>query len=74
MRNVHVVHHKDGNQWQVKYEHDNTPLALFDTKQEAIDNGRELAMQNKAELVIHNMDGVISEKLSYGHDPRNVRG
>lgn len=73
-KNVHVVHHKDGNNWQVKYEHDETPLAMFDTKEEAIQNGREIAMENESELVIHRMDGEITEKWSYGNDPRNVKG
>lgn len=73
-KNVHVVHHKDGKVWQVKYEHDETPLAMFETKEEAVANGREMAMENKSELVIHAKDGVIREKHSYGHDPRNVKG
>lgn len=73
-KNVHVVHHKDGDNWQVKYEHDETPLAMFDTKEEAIQNGREIAMQNQSELVIHRKDGVIHEKWSYGNDPRDVKG
>lgn len=73
-KNVHVVHHKDGNNWQVKYEKEKTPLGMFATKEEAIQNGREVAMQQKSELLIHRMDGEITDKRSYGHDPRNVRG
>lgn len=73
-KNVHVVHHKDGNNWQVKYENDKTPLSMFDTKEEAIQNGREVAMQQKSELLIHRKDGEITEKHSYGNDPRSVHG
>lgn len=73
-KNVHVVHHKDGNQWQVKYEKDETPLMTFATQAEAIANGREVAMQNKSELLIHRKDGVIRDKRSYGNDPRSVKG
>lgn len=73
-KNVHVVHRKDSDSWEVKYENDATPLSMFDTKEEAVQNGREMAMAQHAELIIHNKDGVISQKLSYGHDPRNVKG
>ncbi|MDL2319026.1 DUF2188 domain-containing protein [Eubacteriales bacterium OttesenSCG-928-A19] len=73
-KNVHVVHHKNGNNWQVKYENEEMPLAMFDTQREAIANGREVAMQQKAELLVHRKDGVIRNKWSYGHDPRSVKG
>lgn len=73
-KNVHVVHHKDGNNWQVKYEKEKTPLAVFGTKAEAVQNGREMAMQQKSELLIHRKDGEITDKRSYGNDPRGVKG
>lgn len=73
-KNVHVVHHKDGNNWQVKYANEPEPLMMFDTQEEAIQNGREIAIQQHSELLIHAKDGSIREKNSYGHDPRNVRG
>lgn len=73
-KNVHVVHHKDGNSWQVKYEKDDTPLMVFPTQREAIQNGRSIAMQNESELLIHRKDGVIRDKWSYGNDPKNVKG
>lgn len=74
VKNIHVVHRKDDKGWDVKYEHDTTPLAMFATKEEAVQNGREMAMANKSELVIHDMEGVIREKHSYGNDPRGVKG
>ena len=36
--------------------------------------GRKSAINQKAEHVIHNLNGKIGEKNSYGHDTRNVRG
>lgn len=38
-------------------------------KREAIAAGRELAIDRKTEHVIHNLDGQIGEKNSYGNDP-----
>jgi hypothetical protein len=36
--------------------------------------GREQAMTRGTEHVIHNQDGVISERNSYGNDPANRPG
>lgn len=46
----------------------------YATKETAIAAGRELAMRNKSEHVIHGLDGQIHERSSYGHDPRDTRG
>ncbi|KIC68724.1 DUF2188 domain-containing protein [Pseudarthrobacter phenanthrenivorans] len=46
----------------------------YGTKDEAIAAGRAAAQTDKVEHVIKNQDGTISEKNSYGHDPRNVPG
>jgi len=45
-----------------------------ETKAEAVDAGRELARDRKVEHIIKNENGQISERNSYGHDPRNVEG
>jgi len=34
-----------------------------------VDRAREIAKNQKTELVIHNRDGKISDKDSYGNDP-----
>jgi hypothetical protein len=36
--------------------------------------GRERARQDKTEHVVHNQDGVISERNSYGNDPASRPG
>ncbi len=38
-------------------------------KEEAVEKGRRLAMGNKSEHYIHNMDGTIGKRNSYGNDP-----
>jgi hypothetical protein len=46
----------------------------FKTQEAAATAGRQLAMQNQSEHLIHGMDGKIREKKSYGNDPREIRG
>lgn len=72
--NVHVVHEKAANNWQVKLEHEKEPIAQFDTQKEAIENGRQVAMERRAELLVHRKDGAIRRKMSYGNDPRSIHG
>ena len=70
MSDVHVV--PQGDSWALEVAGDKRES--FDTQDEAIRRGRELAEQQQGELVIHATDGKIREKDSHGHDPRNVPG
>jgi hypothetical protein len=36
--------------------------------------GRTISRHQGTELVIHGKDGVIQQKDSHGHDPRNIPG
>lgn len=71
-KNVHVVPNND--KWAVKEEGIEKEVSTHDSKELAISMGRELAIKNKAELVVHNLDGKISQKDSFGNDPRNSKG
>ena len=44
------------------------------TKQLAVERGRELAIGKGSEHVIHNKDGTIAEKNSYGPDKYPPKG
>jgi len=66
-RDYHVTTHSDG--WQVRREGAERASSTHDTKAEAIERGRELARQEKVELVIHRRDGQIRDSDSYGNDP-----
>lgn len=55
--------------WDVKKGGSDKSTKHFDTKQPAVDYARDLAKKQEAELVIHNKDGKISQKDSYGNDP-----
>lgn len=46
----------------------------FDTKDQAVQAGRDLARDRQVEHVIHGTDGRIHERNSYGNDPRDVKG
>lgn len=45
-------------------------VSRHDTKEEAVEAGREQAMRDQAEHIIHKEDGTIGERNSYGSDPR----
>lgn len=62
-----------GDQWAVAKEGAERASGLFDTKQEALARGIELASTARAELVIHGQDGRIQDSDSYGNDPNPPR-
>lgn len=67
MSNQHVV--PNGNIWQVKSERSTRATKNFNTQREAIDFARDIARNQKSELVIHRKNGQIRDKDSYGNDP-----
>lgn len=66
-RNQHVTPHPDG--WAVKPEGGQKPSSVHRTQQEAIDRAREIAQNQGTELFIHDQNGRIRERDSYGRDP-----
>jgi hypothetical protein len=51
------------------------PLAgAYDTKAEAVEAGRAEAQRRQTEHLIHNEDGEIAERNSYGNDPADRPG
>jgi hypothetical protein len=70
MSDVHVVPSID--EWAV--ELDGEQRATYNTQNEAITRGGQLAGEEGEELVIHGKDGQIREKHSHGNDPRNIPG
>ena len=59
-RNQHVVPAKDG--WAVKRAGSPKATKVFDTQEEAIEKGREIAKNQRSELLIHGRDGEDSEE------------
>lgn len=67
MANQHVV--PNNGQWQVKRQGAEKATKNFETKKQAIDYARSIAIKQQSELVIHGRDGRIRDKDSYGNDP-----
>ena len=73
-KHVHILPRIQG--WAVKKEGSSRASSLHRTQKQAIQAGRQMAMINKSELVIHGKDGKIRDKDSYGKDsfpPRDTK-
>lgn len=72
--NQHVVKRDEG--WAVRRENAQRDTAHCQTQQKAIDKAREIALNQRSEVVIHRPDGRIRDKDSYGNDkypPRDTK-
>ena len=70
---VHTVH--KGGQWMNEIEGGGAEVGgVHATKDEAVSVGRARAIQDGTEHVIHDEDGTISERNSYGADPASRPG
>ena len=67
MPNQHVVP-KDGK-WAVRGEGNSRATSVHPTQKEAIKEGKKIAENQESELFIHNRQGQIRERNSYGNDP-----
>lgn len=67
MANQHIV--PNNGQWQVKRENSTRATKTFNTQKEAIEYGRDIAIRQQSELIIHDRYGRIRDKDSYGNDP-----
>lgn len=66
-KNQHVVPNENG--WGIKGEGNKRLTEIFPTQAEAISVAKEIAINQKSELFIHNTKGQIRERNSYGNDP-----
>lgn len=69
----HVVRATDGG-WVVRKGGSSKATKRFDTQDEAIAWGKEVAKNQNAEFYVHGRDGKIREKNSYGKDPHPPKG
>jgi hypothetical protein len=70
--NVWTIPHGDG--WANKRESAKRVAKVFATKAEAVAAGRVTATRDKVEHLIHNKDGELGERNSYGNDPARFKG
>lgn len=73
MTNQHVTPHPGGG-WQVKAAGATKATVVTNTQKEACEIGRQIAINQSSELFIHNKQGQIRERNSYGKDPFPPRG
>ncbi len=69
---IFVSPRKEG--WAVKTVGAQRAAAIVNTKNEAYDIGRQIAKNNELELVVQNLNGKISQRNSYGNDPKESKG
>lgn len=69
----HVVPNPEGG-WDVKRGGADRASSHHDTKEAAIDRGREISRNQQTELRIHNKDGRIADSDSHGRDPHPPKG
>ncbi len=72
MANQHVVP-RDGK-WGVVGAGNSRATSLHDTQTDAANAAREIAINQRADVVIHRPDGRIRDRNSYGNDPHPPRG
>ncbi len=68
-KNVHTVYNSSRSMWETKAEKQDKPIKSAHTKKQAMKNSIKEAKRSGVEHVIHNRDGKISDKDSYGNDP-----
>ena len=60
--------------WKNKIEGDIGDVGTYFLRDEAIGQGRKLAIDGKVEHIIRRVDGTIGERNTYGHNSRDVTG
>ncbi len=69
----HVVPRGNGK-WAVRRGGANRARRRYDTQEEAIEAGREIAREEGTELYIHGEDGRVREMNSFEKDPFPPKG
>jgi hypothetical protein len=64
---IHTVYKND--EWINEFEEGAELGLAHRTKEAAVAAGRDRAQSDRTEHVIHNQDGTIGERNSYGNDP-----
>jgi Uncharacterized protein conserved in bacteria (DUF2188) len=66
-KNQHVVRREDG--WAVRGEGNTRDTSHHARQAQAIDAARDIARNQRSEVVIHDRQGRIRDRDSYGKDP-----
>ncbi|HHQ4453007.1 TPA: DUF2188 domain-containing protein [Aeromonas veronii] len=71
-KNQHVV--PRGDQWAVRGAGNSKDTSHHSTQREAFEAARDIARNQRSEVLVHNEKGQIREKNSYGNDPYPPKG
>lgn len=71
-KNQHVVPRNGG--WAVRGAGNDRVTSCHDTQADAAKAARDLAINQKSEVVIHRPNGQIRDRDSYGNDPYPPKG
>lgn len=71
-KNQHVVPHKDG--WAVRGAGNSKATSTHATQERAIEAAKAIAKNQSSEMLIHNRQGRIRERNTYGKDPHPPKG
>ena len=71
-KNQHVV--PSGNNWAVRGAGNGKATKIVSTQSEAIQIAKDIAINQKSEMIVHRPNGQIREKNSYGSDKFPPRG
>lgn len=71
-KNQHVVKRPEG--WAVRGENNGRDTSHHQTQRDAISAAREIATNQRSEVVIHRVNGQIRDRNSYGNDPYPPKG
>ena len=66
-KNQHVV--PSGDQWAVRGENNSRVTGYYPTQSDAIGSARNIAINQRSEVVIHRPNGEFRDRDSYGNDP-----
>ena len=69
---IHITPHENG--WQIKKAGNSKASKVCSTQKECIELGTKQAKRSGSELYIHNKQGWIREKNSFGNDPYPPKG
>lgn len=69
---IHIVPRSNG--WGIKSSGSSKASKVFSTKAKAFKAGRKSAIARRTELFVHNKNGRIGYKNSYGNDSFPPRG
>lgn len=69
-KNIHTVYNRDRKMWETKQEGKKEPIKSSYTKKAAEEKSVRQAKIGHVEHIIHNKDGKISARESYGNESK----